>query len=43
MRSGDMQASKDALVAFVQHILTKNGGVIEITKSAGMFVARSEP
>lgn len=40
MRSGDMRVSRDALLAFVRDRLRANGGAIDITLDAGMFVAR---
>ncbi len=38
MRSGDMHASREALVSYVQEQLQHNGGAIEITKNAGMYI-----
>jgi SAM-dependent methyltransferase len=40
MRSGEMRVERDALLAFVRDVLNANGGAMDITLEAGMFVAR---
>ena len=42
MRSGEIHADRDALLAFVREQLNVNGGVIVITLDAGMLVAHNQ-